>query len=85
MSSLPPRRAGGMVRLLGLSGIAMALVLPIGIYPRVMQSQELDRGHDKVVEQLPQVTVARPLEATASRQISLPGTAKKALPISVTE
>ncbi len=66
ISLLPARRAGGMVRLLGLSGIAMALVLPIGIYPRIMQSQELDRGHDKIVEELPQVSVARPLQATAS-------------------
>src|ERR1700679_3803832 len=72
--TLPGRRARGVVRLLGLSGVAMALVLPIGIYPRIIQSQELDQGHTKIVEKLPEVTIAHPVSATPSRSISLPGT-----------
>ncbi|MBU6450464.1 MAG: efflux RND transporter periplasmic adaptor subunit [Cyanobacteria bacterium REEB67] len=68
------RKASGMVRLLSLSGIAMALVLPIGIYPRLLQSQELEQGHSQLENQLPAVTVAPPKASPASRQLTLPGT-----------
>jgi RND family efflux transporter MFP subunit len=69
-----PRKASGVVRLLSLSGIAMALVLPIGIYPRILQSQELDHGHAALESALPSVTVVAPKGSPAFRSIVLPGT-----------
>lgn len=67
------RKPGGMVRLLGLSGIAMALVLPIGIYPRFVQSQELEHGHSQVMARLPVVSTAAPQAAPTQRTLTLPG------------
>jgi len=71
------RNTNGMVRLLSLSGVAMALALPIGIYPRFLQAQELNLNHGQQtaanLEKHPTVSVASPLAAPALRQITLPG------------
>jgi RND family efflux transporter MFP subunit len=77
------RRASGMVRLIGLSSIAMALVLPIGVYPRLIQGQTLDRAETKIVQQVPTVSVVQPEAAGPERQINLPGSveALQAAPI----
>jgi RND family efflux transporter MFP subunit len=68
------RRNGGFARLLGVTGILMSVVLPIGIVPRVMQSHELDRVQTRVTELVPQVSVTHPSVAPAQRSFSLPGT-----------
>jgi RND family efflux transporter MFP subunit len=67
------QRTPGFRKLLGVSGITMALLLPIGIYPRVLQNQELDSTHDKIVEQVPAVSVTNLVAAPPSRKLSLPG------------
>jgi RND family efflux transporter MFP subunit len=69
----PLRRASGMVRLLSLSGMAMALVLPIGVYPRLIESQKLEAGHDMIVQSVQHVSVIHPSKAEPSHLISLPG------------
>jgi RND family efflux transporter MFP subunit len=67
------RDAHGYAKLLGVSGLLMALALPIGVYPRIMRSAELDEAHQKTVTQLPEVSVTKPEQAPISRKISLPG------------
>ena len=67
------RNPHGFVRLLGISGLLMALALPIGVYPRMLQSAELDKAHRTAVEQLPEVSVTQAVPAPATRQVSLPG------------
>ncbi len=67
------RSKSGIVKLIGASGLLMALALPIGVYPRVMNSAELDSAHEKVVAQLPEVTAIKLEKAPATRQVSLPG------------
>jgi len=79
------RSKGGanLGRLLSLSGVAMALALPIGIYPRFLQAQELnnnqDQGHEHTaaganeLPKLPVVSVTTPLAAPSIRTITLPG------------
>jgi len=67
------QKPNGFKKLVGVSGVTMALLLPIGIYPRVMQNQELDSAHDKIVEQVPAVSVANPTAAPPSRLLKLPG------------
>jgi len=69
----PAQKSTGFRKLLGVSGITMALLLPIGIYPRVLQNQELDSAHDKIVEQLPAVSITKLTAAPPSRRLSLPG------------
>src|SRR5271170_4141390 len=73
------RRRSGLNMLIGFSGMTMALALPIGIYPRVMQNQELDLNQAKMVEQLPTVSVAKASLAAPSRKITLPGTVEPIL------
>jgi RND family efflux transporter MFP subunit len=68
------RKNGGFIRLLGVTGILMSLVLPIGIVPRIMQSRELDRTQTKVTQLVPQVSVTHASVAPAQRLLSLPGT-----------
>jgi RND family efflux transporter MFP subunit len=73
------RRPKGFARLLFSSTLTMALVLPIGIYPRILQGQELDATHKKIKTQLPAVSVIHPLAAPNSREISLPGNIEAAV------
>ena len=68
------KRSGGVIKILSLSGVAMALALPIGIYPRLLQAQELEQGHVQIEEKLPTVSVSHLTATPATRQISLPGT-----------
>lgn len=68
------RKATGFARLIGISGVIMSLALPIGVIPRIMQGQQLNESHKKLVEQLPQVSVTRVRPAPAITQLSLPGT-----------
>jgi RND family efflux transporter MFP subunit len=73
------RKSSGFARLLGVSGVAMALALPVGIYPRIMQNQELEQTHQKLVQQLPTVSITHPLSASPFRSITLPGTIEAVL------
>ncbi len=68
------RKPGGFIKLLGLSGAVMGLALPIGIYPRIMQSQELDQSQKKFQETVPSVSAKHLMVVAPTRQISLPGT-----------
>lgn len=68
------RRQSGFTRLLGVSGIIMSLALPIGIVPRIFQGQELNESHKKIVEQLPQVSIAPVRRAPDTNKLNLPGT-----------
>ncbi len=67
------RSSHGLTKLLGVSGMFMALALPIGIYPRILQSAELDHRQKNQVERLPEVTVMNATAAPATRLVSLPG------------
>jgi RND family efflux transporter MFP subunit len=60
-------------KLIGVSGTLMALILPIGIVPRMMQSHELDQTQSKIAEHVPAVSITEPKLAPASRELSLPG------------
>jgi RND family efflux transporter MFP subunit len=66
------RKPTGFVKLLGLSGVIMGLALPIGIYPRIMQSQELDLSQKKEAD-IPSVSVKHLSLAAQSRETVLPG------------
>lgn len=68
------RKETGFARLIGISGVIMSLALPIGVIPRIMQGQQLSDSHKKIVEQLPQVSVASVRQAPATTQLNLPGT-----------
>ncbi|HIA54212.1 MAG TPA: efflux RND transporter periplasmic adaptor subunit [Candidatus Melainabacteria bacterium] len=68
------RKPTGFARLIGISGVIMSLALPIGMIPRIMQGQQLNESHKKIVEQLPQVSVTKVRPAPATTQLSLPGT-----------
>lgn len=69
----PTRNQRGIFRLVAVSGLLMAVALPFGIYPRVIQSAELSNAHQQVVAQLPTVSVTRATPSPAIRQLSLPG------------
>jgi len=69
-----PEHKTGFRKLLGLSSMIMALALPIGVYPRVMQSRDLDLTQEKTAQQLPAVSVAQVSPAVPTRKITLPGT-----------
>lgn len=68
------RKQTGLARLLGISGVLMSLALPIGIIPRVLQAQELDKTNEKEVSLLPAVALSKVVPAPSFRKISLPGT-----------
>src|ERR1700722_19479572 len=63
-----------LIKLIGISGIAMSLMLPIGIVPRLMQTHELNQTHAKIANQIPSVAVAHVMLAPAKENLSLPGT-----------
>ncbi|MBY0357985.1 MAG: efflux RND transporter periplasmic adaptor subunit [Candidatus Obscuribacterales bacterium] len=67
------RQRHGFTRLMSISGFAMSLILPIGIVPRLMQSQELETSYQKTVHQLPQVSVAQVKSAGSEIALKLPG------------
>lgn len=74
-SAIPARtKKVGIGRLVGVSGIVMASVLPIGLVPRFMQLQELDQSQQKIEEHVPAVSTTRPIPAAAERPLNLPGT-----------
>lgn len=67
------RKPHGFAKLLGISGIVMAVALPVGVVPRVLQHQELDQAQAKVEEAIPQVSVIKAEPAPAQRTVNLPG------------
>jgi multidrug efflux system membrane fusion protein len=72
------RNSSGFVKLLGGSGLVMALLLPIGIYPRVLQSHELDHAQNSQAD-VPQVTLVGLTGADATKKLSLPGSVEAIL------
>ncbi len=77
---LPPNN---VMRLLGTTGLIMAFALPIGVYPRILQSQELEHTHAAIISKLPTVTVVQATEAPSERTLSLPGTVEPDLETAV--
>jgi RND family efflux transporter MFP subunit len=67
------RKPSGFIKMLGLSGVIMGLALPIGIYPRIMQAQELDQSQKRSVEDVTAVSVTHLTLGAPTRQMSLPG------------
>lgn len=64
----------GMTKLVGVSGIVMASILPIGLVPRFMQLQELNQTQQKIEDHIPAVSTTRPIPAPSERPLNLPGT-----------
>lgn len=71
--SRDPWHKGGLVRLLGVSGVTMSIALSIGVLPRVVQGLELERAHEKLLSEAPVVATARAKAAPGTRQLDLPG------------
>ncbi len=61
------------IQLVSVSGIAILVILPIGIIPRLTQANELNGIHDKITHETPSVSVARVTMAPAQTKLSLPG------------
>jgi len=61
------------IQLMGIAGIAVSVMLPIGIVPRLIQAHELDRIHDKIAHEIPSVSVTHATLAPAQQKLSLPG------------
>jgi RND family efflux transporter MFP subunit len=57
------RTKEGFVKLIAVSGVAMSLLLPLGIIPRIMQASEV-----------PSVSVTPVISAPPQQKLSLPGT-----------
>jgi len=60
-------------KLLGVSGITMTLLLPLGVIPRLMQSHELSAREESLAQNLPSVTISKSQLSPERRQFSLPG------------
>lgn len=67
------KKPSGIKRLLVVAGLAMAAALPIGVYPRVLQSEELHHSQDKAINSLPVVTTTSLKAADAVKDLKLPG------------
>jgi len=72
-AQVQPKHKSGMKRAIQVSGVSMALLLPIGIFPRIMQNQELS-NEAQLQEKLPAVSVALATAADQTHKLSLPGT-----------
>src|SRR5262249_44293197 len=70
---LGARKGIGLARRVGVSGITMSILLPIGVIPRVMQSQDLDHRQQKIEESLPRVSTKQAVLGPAERKLVLPG------------
>ncbi len=68
-----PQTKQRFIQLMGASGIIISLILPTGIIPRIIQSQELNQIHEKVENQIPTVSVTHTVLAPSEQKISLPG------------
>lgn len=68
------RRKSGFAKLLGVSGITMAMALPIGIYPRLMQSKELSETQNQSIVKVPAVSTVQVKPASNTHELTLPGT-----------
>jgi len=64
----------GVKRLIVISALAMAALLPIGVYPRMMQSDELSHSQAKVMASLPMVSSVSLKPADRDKNLNLPGT-----------
>ena len=62
-----------LMQVVGVSGIAMLLILPIGIIPRLVQSHELDEVHKQLINDTQAVSVTHVTLAPAQQKLSLPG------------
>ncbi|CAN5464729.1 efflux RND transporter periplasmic adaptor subunit [soil metagenome] len=71
--SEPAKQSSGIKRLLVVASLAMAVALPIGVYPRVLQSEELHISQSKAINALPQVTMAALKHASPVKDLQLPG------------
>lgn len=76
------RSAGGFVKLLGASSLVMAVLLPIGIYPRIMQANALEKAQKTNME-APEVSVIKATPAESLKKMSLPGSIEAILDTSI--
>ena len=61
------------IRLMLASGITMAVVLPAGIIPRLIQAHELNQIHEKLKNEMPAVSTTSVELAPTQQKLSLPG------------
>lgn len=59
--------------LVGISGLLMSVALPIGIVPRVINAQELQRTEEATANERPSVTLTEAKLAPGDRLLNLPG------------
>ena len=69
----PAKKSAGIKRLLVVASLAMAAALPIGVYPRVLQSEELHNSQSKAINSLPLVSLTTLKSASAAKELKLPG------------
>lgn len=76
ISNILKKKPNLLAKMIGVSAVLMALVLPIGIVPRVFQNEEINQAHAKMEHllQVPTVSVSKSEEAPAHLKLSLPGT-----------
>ena len=67
------KKSFGVKKLLVMSSLIMAVALPIGVYPRVLQSEELHLSQSKAIASLPVVSTVTLKSASAVKDLKLPG------------
>jgi len=67
------RKLGGFGKMLGVTSVVMAMALPIGIVPRFVNNQEVEKAHAKAEVQLPTVAVSKVEPAPTEAHLKLPG------------
>lgn len=67
------KKSFGVKNLLVMSSLIMAVALPIGVYPRVLQSEELHLSQSKAIASLPVVSTVALKSASAVKDLKLPG------------
>lgn len=63
----------GAKRLIIVASLAMAALLPLGVYPRVLQSEELHASQSKAMASVPVVSAVALQKAGALKDLNLPG------------
>jgi RND family efflux transporter MFP subunit len=73
VSNLVQKKPRAFGKLIGISSVVMAMALPVGIVPRVVQNQEIDKAQAKAEEHIPVVSVAKSETAPSQLNLNLPG------------
>ncbi len=70
---IPEKKKSGVKRLIVASALIMAALLPIGVYPRMIQSQELHTSQARAIASLPVVSTVSLTAAEPFKELNLPG------------